>query len=298
MGTKVEITVVSEEGRGSQLVAKAFREIERLESIFSEWRSDSEVSAVNRMAGKEAVRVGSEILELIKRSLYFSRESNGAFDITWAALRHVWDFSQRSPRVPEKKEIENLLRLVDYRKIIIDEPSSTVFLKEKGMEIGLGGIAKGYIVGKAAAFLRSNGAQGGLINAGGNMESWGSKENGEAWTIGIQHPREMERLLGVLKITEGSISTSGDYERYFIVEGKRYHHIINPRTGFPSEGCEAVTVLCSNPTDADAVSTTAFILGPKKGLKFIEDMGCEGLIVDKKENVKMTKGMKELIQGR
>lgn len=294
----MEITVVSEEGRGRRLVAEAFREMERLEAVLSERRSDSEVSALNRMAGKEAVRMGPEALELIKRSLYFSQESHGAFDITWAALRHVWDFSQRPPSVPAKKEIKDLLRLVDYRKVIIDESSSTVFLKEKGMEIGLGGIAKGYIVGKAAAFLRANGAQGGLINAGGNMEAWGRKENGDAWTIGIQHPREGERLLGVLKITEGSISTSGDYERYFIVEGKRYHHIINPRTGFPSEGCEAVTVLCSNPTDADAVSTAAFILGPKKGLSFIEDMGCKGLIIDERENVKMTKGMRELIQRR
>jgi hypothetical protein len=146
MGTTVEITVVSEEGQGKQLVAEAFQEMDRLEAVFSERRSDSEVSAINRMAGKEAVRVGPEVLELIRRSLYFSCESDGAFDITWAALRHAWDFSQHTPRVPSKKEVESLLRLVDYRKVIIDESSSTVFLKDKGMEIGLGGIAKGVVV--------------------------------------------------------------------------------------------------------------------------------------------------------
>ncbi len=296
MGTTVEVTVVSEGRVGEKLIEDAFREIKRLEDILSEWSDQSEINAINKRSGEGPVHVGPETLEVIARALYFSRVSKGAFDITWAVFRHVWDFNRSPPQLPSKKEIARLLPLVDYRKVVVDEGSSTVFLREKGMEIGLGGIAKGYAVGKASALLKDHGAAGGLINAGGNMAAWGQKENGDAWTIGVQDPRNRERLLGVLKITEGSISTSGDYERYFILNGKRYHHILDPRTGFSAEGCQAVTVLCSDPTDADAVSTAAFVLGPKKGLRFVEEMECQGLIVDSRGKVVMTEKMRKLLQ--
>lgn len=297
MGTIVDVTVVSEEGKGQDIVDAAFREMKMLEVLLSEWREDSEVSAVNRKSGVEPVHVGPETLEVVTKSLYWSRASDGAFDIAWAALRHIWDFSDSSPHVPpSEKDVAPLLHLVNYRNIIVDPAASTVFLKEEGMEIGLGGIAKGYIVGRAAALLMSRGAKGGLISAGGNMTVWGRKENGDAWTIGVQDPVDRDRLLGLLKITEGSVSTSGDYERFYVYKGKRYHHIIDPKTGFPAQGCHGVTVVCSDATDADAVSKVPFILGPKKGLKFVDKAGCRGLVVDMKGEVFMDDGMKRLLE--
>lgn len=296
MSTTVEVTVVSKEGRGHELIEEAFQEIKRLEGILNEWMDQSEIGIINKKAGVEPVRVGPDVLTVVSAGQRISRLSGGAFDVTWAALRHVWDFNRSPPRVPSKKEIKKLLPLVDYRKVVIDEKSSTVFLPEKGMEIGLGGIAKGYAVGRAAAILKAHGAVGGLINLGGNMMIWGRKENGKPWTIGVQDPRESERLLAVLRITEGSVSTSGDYERFFVVNGKRYHHIIDPGTGFPAEGCRSATVLCQDPTDADAISKVPFIMGPKKGLRFVEEMGCQGLVVDSDGNVVMTEKMKTYIQ--
>ncbi|MDH5674737.1 MAG: FAD:protein FMN transferase [Myxococcales bacterium] len=265
MGTVVAISIVGQEDpRVSAAVDAAFDEIARLEALLSEWRPDSEISAINAAAGRGAVRVGAETLAVVRAGIEVSRWSEGAFDLSWAALRGMYTFQPGEETIPDRAEIAARLPHIDYRKVVIDEGASTVKLQETGMQIGTGGIAKGYALDRAAAVLRQAGIERYMLFGGGQVQVSGQRK-GRGWRVGIQHPRR-DDYFGFLEATAGSISTSGDYEHAFIRDGKRWHHIIDPRTGLPTERSVSVTVLAESGIYADALSTAVFILGPERAL--------------------------------
>lgn len=270
----------------------AIKEMERIENEMSEWRENTPVSIINQKAGKEAVAVSEEVFKVISAAQKVSELSNGAFDISWASMRGLWKFGKDEERVPSPEEIRQRLPLVNYKNIELDEAKRTVFLKKEGMAIGLGAIAKGYSVDKAMEKMTTLGVKNAIIKAGGDMRIQGTKD-GEPWNVGIKHPRDKKKLLGKLSLSNISVSTSGDYERYFIKNGILYHHIIDPRTGYPSGGCQSVTIIAPDTMTSDALSTAVFVLGAEKGMKLMKSLpGIEGIIVDSKGNIYDSSGIK------
>jgi FAD:protein FMN transferase len=285
MGTSVEITVSRVEPKTAEEgMEAAFQEVERINRLMSHYRPDSEVSQISRHAGQKEVRVSPETLEVIERALYFSRLSDGSFDITIAPVFRLWNF--REGKIPEEEVLKENLERVDYRKIKIDRGRSTVFLEGPRMEIDLGAIAKGYAADRACAVLKKSGIGNFLVNAGGDLKVGGKKEKGLSWTIGIQHPRLPSEFIAKLKPEDAGLATSGDYEKSFVIDGERYHHILVPSTGMPARECQSVTILAPSAMDADALATTVFVLGPKKGFALIEKMpGVHAIIVDRRGSV-------------
>jgi thiamine biosynthesis lipoprotein len=285
MGTSVEITVSRVEPKtAEEAMEAAFQEVERINRLMSHYRPGSEVSQISRHAGQKEVRVSPETLEVIERALYFSRLSDGSFDITIGPVFRLWNF--REGKIPEEEVLKENLERVDYRKIKIDRGRSTVFLEGPRMELDLGAIAKGYAVDRACAVLKKSGIGNFLVNAGGDLKVGGEKEKGLSWTIGIQHPRLPSEFIAKLKPKDAGVATSGDYEKSFVIDGERYHHILVPSTGMPARECQSVTILAPSAMDADALATTVFVLGPKKGFALIEKMpGVHAIIVNRRGSV-------------
>ena len=294
MGTLVEITIMEgEEERFDGAAQAAFAEIARLEEVFSSYKPESEVSMVSKNAGGGPVEVSAEVLYVVEEALRVSRLSGGAFDPTIGALSGVWGFSGERGYVPESSEVEALLPLVDFREVMVDKSAKTVGLNKKGMTLNLGGIAKGYIVGSAAKVLEDSGVERGIIKAGGDMFVFqsGVERRQRPFVIGIKHPRQEGGLLGEVYVKRGAVATSGDYERFFVEAGVRYHHILDPGTGFPARATRSVTVIAEDPTLADALSTAVFVMGPEKGLALIEAIeGAEAVVVDSEGRVHASRG--------
>lgn len=298
MGTIVEITLTGrDEEKLNKAAEAAFIEIQRLEKLMSHYREDSDVNKVNRAAGKEAIIVSNETMEVIKTSLNVSDISKGAFDITMGVLGNVWHFAKEDEgetMPPSKKEVENILPLIDYHQIIIDEKTNTVKLSKQGMRINLGGIAKGYITSKAVEVLKKNGAKKGIVHAGGDMVVFQDSDS-SPWLIGIQDPREKGKNIGTIEIKNTAVATSGDYERFFVKDGIRYHHIMDPTTGFPANKSMGVTIITNDPTLADALSTAIFIMGPNDGMELIERLpDVDGLIIDANGKITISSGLKKI----
>ncbi|MBI5049190.1 MAG: FAD:protein FMN transferase [Deltaproteobacteria bacterium] len=296
MGTVVEITLVGEdEVRLNKAAGAAFDEIKRLENLMSHYKEDSDVAKINASAGKKPAAISHETLAVIETSLKVSQLSNGAFDVTMGILGKVWHFTtddkgEMAP--PSKEDIKKLLPLIDFSRIIIDKKNSTVKLAKQGMKINLGGIAKGYIIGKAAEVLKKLDIKRGIIHAGGDMVVF-QEAGSPPWLIGIQDPRQKDKIIGTIKASNTAVATSGDYERFFIKDGRRYHHIMDPDTGFPADKSTAVTIVADDPTMADALSTAVFIMGPDKGMKLIQDLpGVEGLIIGTDGERTISSGLK------
>ena len=298
MGTLVEITA---EGRDHKLVkarvALAFEEVRRVDRLMSTFREDSELSRINRAAGVAPVQVSPEVLEAIERSLEVSRLSDGAFDISYAALGGLWDFSGEKPaRVPEAAEIAARLKRVGWRRIQVDRSAGTVFLPEAGMRLDLGAIAKGYAVDRALAALKVPGVDRALVTAGGDLRAF-TRPGEKPWRIGIQDPARRDRLLGELEIQNQAVATSGQYERFVEIQGRRYGHILDPRTGRPAEGVLGATVIAGEAWEADAWATALLVLGPEQGIKLLPSPpGIEALIVDAKGRWHATPGLAGRIQ--
>ena len=249
MGTLVEITIMEgEEGAFDMAAEAAFEEIRRLEDIFSSYKPDSAVSKISIQAGGEPVSVPPEVIYVMEEALKISKLSGGAFDPTVGALSRVWGFSGESGYVPGKEEVEAILPFVDYTKIALDKKAGTVGLEKEGMTLNLGGVAKGYIVGKAAAVLREKGVRRGIIKAGGDMFVFQEGIGTRPFIIGIKDPEDPSRLMGEVYVKNGAIATSGDYERFFIKDGVKFHHILDPKTGFPAHKSRSVTIVAQNPT--------------------------------------------------
>ncbi len=299
MGTEVRIVAYSsataDEAATRQAIKRSMTEIRRLESLMTSWRDDSEVAELNRKAGS-FVKVSPETFQVIERSLWAGKFSQGTFDITFSPLSEVWKFGDAKvddPRIPNKAELAPLLARVDYKKIQLKPKESQVALGT-GQRVDLGGIAKGFVVDAAVAVLRKNGVQAFLVQAGGDLYGAGKKADGSPWVSGIRDPRgKANDFFATLQLEDRAFSTAGDYARAFIKDGKRFHHILDPRTGFPATACRSVTVYAKDALTADAVDDAVFILGPEIGLKLVEELdGVGAVVVDDKNRVHISKLLK------
>ncbi|MEW6723592.1 MAG: FAD:protein FMN transferase [Bacillota bacterium] len=299
MGTSVELRVY---GRNAQTAAaRVFDRLREIEAKMSANLPTSEISQVNAAAGQEWVRVSPDTLVVVKRALAYADLTDGRFNPAIGPLVALWGIGTERARVPLPAEIAQRLPLVDANSVLIDETRTSVYLTKPGMSLDLGGIAKGYGADEAARILRELKVKGAFVNLGGNVYAVGSKPDGTPWRIGIQDPVQPRgALLGVVETGEGSLVTSGAYERCFVEDGRRYHHILDPRDGYPAESdILSVTIVAASSTDCDALSTSVFILGTEAGLALIERLeGFETILVTKDKRVLVSSGLKERLQLR
>jgi FAD:protein FMN transferase len=300
MGTWFELKVLSR--RPSDEVqrdlAAGLDEIARLEDVLSEWRPHTEISRINSGAGREAVAVGPETWDVVNAGQRIAQHSHGAFDMTWAALRGLYRFGPDDPkRIPTAAEIAPRLALVGYRDVQLDEAAHSVRLKRAGMALGTGGIAKGYALDRVQALLIARGYPDQLLFAGGQVQVHGSKD-GRAWRIGIRHPRIEDAHVAAFELFSGSVSTSGDYEHSFEVEGQRVHHIIDLRTGRPASKSASVTLIAPKGVDADALSTACFVLGPAECIPMLQtfDPKADAVVIAPDLSVHMTPHVAEQVR--
>jgi len=295
MGTLIEITVhEKDKDLAQKAISKSFEEMSRLENIMSTYLHDSELSKLNISAGsKKQIPVSSDLLEVIQRGIHWGRLSNGAMDISIGPAITLWEFDSELPTLPDPQELISAVGLINYRDISIE--GSTIGLKKTGMSLHLGAIGKGYAVDRAVDMLKINGIKSGLVNAGGDLMAFGQKEGAKPWRIGIQHPRKPEKMIASLALTDKAVATSGDYQRYFIQGGTRYHHVLNPENGWPSGEAISATVIAATVADADALSTALFILGAKKGIDLINSLeGVEGMILTNLGSASFSSGFRNL----
>lgn len=270
MGSRFRITLVDKDSIAVEKnINKAIDEMIRIEELISDWKPTSQVSQVNQNAGIKPIKVDREVLDLTKRAIYFSQLTNGAFDISFAAMDKIWKFDGSMEEIPTKEEIKKAIEKIGYQNIILDEENSTIFLKKAGMKIGFGSTGKGYAAQKARTFMQNLGIQAGIIDASGDMTTWGNQPNGEPWKVGITNPFKRYKMADVLAMKNAAVTTSGDYEKFILIDDVRYSHIINPKTGFPSTGLTGVTVIGTDAEMCNGFSTSIMVLGKEKGLELI-----------------------------
>lgn len=282
LDTLVEISVFSTDEQAAQkAIDAAYQEIARIETLLSRYRSDSQIALINRSVGKEQfITITAEVSAIIGRALQYAEMTGGVFDITIGPVVDAWGIGTADERIPEAEELQHLLEFVDDRKVEL-EPEQGIRLRAPGMIVDLGGIAKGYAIDRGIEALRHHGVTMALINAGGDLRCLGTKADGTPWRIGVQNPREKNDIVGIIKVSDDAVATSGDYERYFMQDGVRYHHLLNPETGMPARECQSVTIVARTAEMADVMATAVFVMGPERGLAFLnEHPGLEGMIVD------------------
>lgn len=275
MGNRFELSVVSADGTwANDCLDAAIDEISRIERVLTTFREDSQTNQINANAGIRPVQVDAEVYGLIERSLRLSALTQGAFDITYGSLdKRFWNFDTTMTALPDPKTARRMVRLINYRNVLLDPDQQTVFLKEKGMRIGFGGIGKGYAAEQAKRVLRERGVESGIVNAAGDLTTWGMQPNGKPWTIGIADPNLSTReAFSYLAISNMAVATSGSYEKYAFINGKRYAHTIDPKTGYPVSGMKSVTIIAPNAELADALATPVLVMGVRVGLDLINQM--------------------------
>lgn len=271
MGSVFEITVSHTDSSEAQMhIGRVITEIKRIENLISEWRPETQISEVNRNAGIKPVKVDREVFELTRRAIRYSELSEGAFDISIAAMDRIWRFDGTLTEMPEESTVRKSIERVGYRNIIPDSSASTLYLARPGMKIGFGSIGKGYAADKGRELMQSAGIQGGIVNASGDLSAWGTRPDGKAWKVGIYNPFRPRKILKILKIKQASVATSGSYEKYADINGRRYSHIIDPKTGYPSTGLTSVTVTGPSAEFANALSTSVMVMGEKEGRKLLK----------------------------
>ena len=290
MGTRVEVRLWHEDaGQARALIEASMAEIDRIERSMSTYIAASELSAVNAGAAEQPVAVSRELFALVERALELSAQTDGAFDITYDSIGRLYDY--RSGVYPDAQQIESGLPTIDYRHVILDADNLTIRFSRPGVRINLGGIAKGYAVESVIRQLREAGVQSALASAGGDTRLLGDRGNGP-WIIGVRDPDDQDGLVTKLALEDEAISTSGDYERFFIEDGVRYHHILNPATGKSAGQVRSVTVIGPDATLTDGLSTSVFVLGPEAGLALIESLdGYEAMIIDTGYRVRLSSGL-------
>ncbi|MDF0706505.1 FAD:protein FMN transferase [Flagellimonas okinawensis] len=293
MGTRFEITVVApNEEIGYINIDEAVSEIERIEAIISSWSENSETTLINKNAGIKPVKVSRELFNLIERAIKISEITDGAFDITYASMDNIWKFDGTMDKVPTTTEIKHSVAKVGFKKIQLDQENLTVYLPEKGMKIGFGAIGKGYAADKAKDLLVSKDVKGGIINASGDLTTWGTKVTGEKWLVGIANPLSKDKVFSWLPIVESSVATSGNYEKYIMLNGEKYSHIIDPRTGYPTKGINSVSIFAKQAELCDALATAVFTMGRDVGLHMINQIdGVEAVVVDSENKVHRSSGI-------
>lgn len=295
MGNKFELTVIAgEETWAMSRIDAGIEEIRRIERLLTTYSEDSETGLINRNAGVAPVAVSSETFGLIERSIRISRLTQGAFDITYGSIdKRLWNFDITMRRLPDRETAKRMVRLINYRNIILDHACGTVFLKEKGMRIGFGGIGKGYAAEQAKKIMMGMGVDSGIVNASGDLAVWGYQPDGTPWTIGIVDPNVRGHVFSYMSVTDMAVATSGNYEKYILVDGKKYSHTINPRTGLPVTGIKSVTILCSNAEFADAIATPVMIMGIRAGLDLINQLnGVEAILIDDDDRIYHTENLR------
>lgn len=281
MGSNFDITVIADSKKEAEnYIDLAVVEMQRIEELISSWKSTSQTSAINRNAGLKPVQVDNELFQLIKRSIAISKITDGAFDISFAAIDKIWVFNGEETQVPDKALISSSVNAIGYKNIKLDEKNSTVFLTQKGMKIGFGAIGKGYAADKAKKLLMEKGVSGGIINASGDMNAWGLQPKGELWKVAITNPMDNSKNYGLFDLKNNAVVTSGNYEKFLLIDGERYAHIIDPRTGMPTKGILSVTVFAPKAELADALATSIFVMGSEVGLNMINQLpDVEAIIV-------------------
>lgn len=283
MGNRFEITVVSEDKKwANQRIDDAVAEISRIEQLLTTFKEDSQTNLINRNAGVAPVKVDKEVFDLIFRAKKISQLTQGAFDISYGSIdKSLWNFDTTMQSLPDPELAKKAVHLINYKNVILDEKETTVFLKNTGMRIGFGGIGKGYAAEQAKNLLKQKGVTSGIVNASGDLTAWGKQPNGKDWTIGIADPDAAGKPFSYFSISEMAVATSGNYEKYVMIDGKKYSHTIDPKTGLPVKGIKSVTVICPNAEIADAMATPITIMGVQAGLDMINQVkGIECIIID------------------
>lgn len=294
MGNRFEISVVADYSAwAAQRIEEAVEEIRRIEKVLTTFDEGSQTNLINRNAGIAPVKVDREVFDIIQRSKRISDITQGAFDITYGSIdKKLWNFDKSMTELPDTATAKKLVKLINYRNVILNEKKCTVFLKEKGMRIGFGGIGKGYAAERAKLVLQQNGVESGVVNAAGDLVAWGHQPDGKPWTIGIADPDSARHPFSYLDITNVAVATSGNYEKFVMIGGKKYSHTIDPKTGLPVTGIKSVTVICPNAEIADAMATPVMIMGIKVGLDMINQMkgiGC--IIIDDNDKIYTSKNI-------
>ena len=282
MGSRFDITVVAKDPiEGQEYINLAVSEITRIEKLISSWNPNSQTSEINKNAGVQPVKVDVELFNLIQRGIGISTLTDGAFDISYASMDNIWKFDGSMTEMPEEAAIKASVSKVGYQNILLNKKDHTVFLKLKGMKIGFGAIGKGYAADKAKELLISRGVVAGIINASGDMNTWGKQPNGDSWQVAITNPMNKNKVFALLPLDNGAVVTSGNYEKYVTFNNTRYTHIIDPRSGYPATGIVSVTVFAPKAELADALATSVFVMGKEVGLNRIEQLPkVECIIID------------------
>lgn len=271
MGSVFEISLVDRDSTiANRHIDEVISEIDRIENLISEWRPQTQIAAVNRNAGITPVKVDREVFELTKRAIQYAQNSGGAFDISIVALDKVWVFDGSMTTMPTEDLVKRSVAKVGYQHIRLDSAASTIFLELPGMKIGFGSIGKGYAADRGRDMMKAKGIEAGIVNASGDLSAWGSPPRSDVWKVGVNNPFKPHRMVKVLHLNEMAVATSGSYEKYAEINGKRYSHIINPVTGYPATGLTSVTIYGPSAEIANALSTSIMVLGEKEGKKLIQ----------------------------
>lgn len=283
MGNNFEISVVAhDEFWAFEKIELAVAEIQRIEKLLTTYNDQSETNLINSNAGIKPVKVSMETIQLIQRSIRISEITQGAFDISYGSVdKSLWNFDTKMQSLPDAGTAKKMVRLINYRNIVINMEEGSVFLREKGMRIGFGGIGKGYAAERAKYILKKSGVEAGIVNASGDLTCWGYQLDGTAWTIGIVHPNLASKIFSTMNVTDMAVATSGNYEKFIMIGGKKFSHTINPRTGLPVTGIKSVTIISPNAEIADAMATPVTIMGIEAGLAMINQIKqIEAIIID------------------
>ena len=273
MESRFEITVVAADSiEANQYIDLAITEISRIESLISSWDEHSQTAEINRKAGIEPVQVDRELFNLIERSIRISALTDGAFDISYASMDKIWKFDGSMTGMPSPEQVKAARSKIGYQNIVLDKEKPSVFLKFTGMKIGFGAIGKGYAADKAKELLVEKGVVAGIVNASGDMNTWGRQPNGQEWKVAITNPMDKHKAFAMLPISNGAVVTSGDYEKQVLFDGIKYSHIIDPRTGYPAKGLASVTIFAPKAELADALATAVSVMGIDAGLSLINQL--------------------------
>jgi thiamine biosynthesis lipoprotein len=280
LSSPFELTVVAKDTiQANILIDDGIAEVKRIENLISDWIPTTLISEINRNAGIRPVKVTPELYDLVERAIKISEITSGAFDISYASMDRIWKFDGSMKVMPTHEAIKKSVAKIGYKKIILDAQERTIFLKETGMKLGLGGIGQGYIADKVNELLVSKGCQSGLINVSGDIKAWGKQPNGESWTVAIINPVNKNKVFATFPLEDSAVETSGNYEKYVTFDGKRYSHIIDPRTGYPASGVVSVSVFAKQTEVADALATGVFVLGVDVGLNLVNQLKGIGCII-------------------
>jgi thiamine biosynthesis lipoprotein len=293
MGTTIHTEVWHQDQRLAEQVAdEVINIMNHVDQLMSPYIESSELSLLNRQASQAPVQISDELFKVIERSIFYSELTHGAFDITYASIGYMYDF--REAIRPSRNQLDSHVQYINYKNIVLDPSDNSVFFMDPNVRIDLGGIAKGFAVDLAIEKAAQSGVENILVTAGGDSRILGDRA-GRPWVIGIRHPMDKNRVIAKLPLADESLSTSGDYERYFDEDGVRYHHILDPKTGDSARDVRSVTILGPQAMDTDALSTSVFVMGPKKGLELLDRLpGIEGIIVDQNGNLLFSNGLQNL----